>query len=70
MDEVTTEAGRQRMPLMDLHEVAAYLRVHETTIHRLLKKRAIPAFRVGRDWRFVPEEIVRWTTDNTTGVKA
>jgi excisionase family DNA binding protein len=38
----------------------AYLRVHRSTIYRLLKHRQIRAFQVGRDWRFNIEEIDRW----------
>ena len=43
-----------------MKEVADYLRVHPTTIYRLLKKRQIPAFKVGSDWRFSLESIDGW----------
>jgi len=33
-------------------EVAEYLKVHPSTIYRLLKARALPAFKNGSDWRF------------------
>ena len=46
--------------VLTLEEVAEYLRVHPTTIYRLLKKREIPAFRVGSDWRFSLASIDRW----------
>jgi excisionase family DNA binding protein len=46
--------------VLTLEEVASYLRVHPTTIYRLLKKRRLPAFRVGSDWRFNVESIDRW----------
>ena len=45
---------------MTLEEVAAYLRVHPSTIYRLLKKNKIPAFKVGSDWRFNVESVDRW----------
>jgi len=38
--------------VMTVSEVSAYLKVHPATIYRLLKKKKIPAFRIGRDWRF------------------
>lgn len=41
-------------------EVAAYLRVHQTTIYRLLRQGKIPAFKVGGDWRFKLDAINRW----------
>jgi len=40
-------------------EVAAYLRVSEATIYKLLKKGKIPGVRVGRSWRFRREVVVQ-----------
>lgn len=45
---------------MTVHEVSTYLRVHPSTIYRLLKRHQIPGFRIGSDWRFNIEEIDRW----------
>jgi excisionase family DNA binding protein len=47
-------------PVMTVRELADYLRVHPSTIYRLLKEKRIPAFRVGSDWRFNREAIDRW----------
>jgi len=46
--------------VMNVREVSAYLRVHPSTIYRMLKQRQIPAFQVGSDWRFNIETIDRW----------
>jgi excisionase family DNA binding protein len=46
--------------VMTVREVSAYLRVHPTTIYRLLKHDQIPAFHVGSDWRFNIEMIDSW----------
>lgn len=46
-------------------EIADYLRIHPTTVYRLLKARKIPAFRVGSDWRFNLESINRWVEENS-----
>jgi excisionase family DNA binding protein len=46
--------------VMTVREVAAYLSVHPTTIYRLLKRKQIPAFRIGSDWRFNIETINHW----------
>lgn len=46
--------------VLTLEEVATYLRVHPSTIYRMLKKKQIPAFKVGSDWRFNVESIDRW----------
>jgi excisionase family DNA binding protein len=46
--------------VLTVSEVAAYLRVHPSTIYRLLKAHQLPAFRIGSDWRFNVEEINAW----------
>jgi excisionase family DNA binding protein len=48
--------------VMTLQEIADYLRVTRSTIHRLLKRNEIPAFKIGRHWRFnveVDRKLVR-----------
>jgi excisionase family DNA binding protein len=46
--------------VLTLEELASYLRVHPSTVYRMLKKRQIPAFKVGSDWRFNLESIDHW----------
>ena len=46
--------------VLTLAEVADYLRVHPSTIYRMLRKQQIPAFKVGSDYRFNQELIDRW----------
>jgi len=46
--------------VMTLVEVAEYLRVHSSTVYRLLKKKALPAYKIGSDWRFNVEDIDRY----------
>ena len=36
--------------VLRLTEVAEYLRVHPSTIYRLLRRKELPAFKVGSDW--------------------
>lgn len=52
------------MELMDVEEVAKYLRVTTKTIYRLLKADAIPAMKVGHLWRFDREVIDQWLRDS------
>jgi excisionase family DNA binding protein len=40
-----------------------YLRVHKSTIYRLLRTDGIPAFRVGSDWRFTRSRIDKWCAE-------
>jgi excisionase family DNA binding protein len=53
--------------VLTVQEVSAYLRVHPSTIYRMLKKNQLPAFRVGSDWRFTVEAIDRWRAGVETG---
>jgi excisionase family DNA binding protein len=51
--------------VLTLAEVAQFLRVHPSTVYRLLKQGAIPAFKLGSDWRFTREAIESWTKERT-----
>jgi excisionase family DNA binding protein len=46
--------------MLTLEDVAQFLKVHPSTVYRLLKNRSIPAFKVGSDWRFNQDSIERW----------
>jgi excisionase family DNA binding protein len=54
--------------VLTVQEVSTYLRVHPSTIYRMLKKNQLPAFRVGSDWRFTVEAIDRWRESVESGV--
>jgi excisionase family DNA binding protein len=41
-------------------ELSRHLRVHPTTIYRLLRRGLIPGFRVGSTWRFSRSAIEEW----------
>jgi excisionase family DNA binding protein len=41
-------------------ELAEYLRVHRSTLYRLLRKQQLPGFKIGSDWRFNVEAIDQW----------
>jgi excisionase family DNA binding protein len=58
-------------PILTLTEVALYLRVHPTTIYRLIKSNQLPGFKVGSDWRFKLEDIdkFRFGVGDTTSKK-
>ncbi len=49
--------------VLTVGELADYPRVDPSTIYRLLKQKELPAFKVGRDWRFNMEEINRWRAE-------
>ncbi len=56
--------------VLTVQEVSNYLRVHPSTIYRMLKKNQLPAFRVGSDWRFTVEAIDKWRASVETGSPA
>ena len=47
-------------PVMTVTECCAYLRIEKSTLYRLLKRNAVPAFRIGSEWRFNKIEILKW----------
>jgi excisionase family DNA binding protein len=49
--------------VLTVREVSEYLRVHPTTIYRLLRRKQLPAFRVGSEWRFSQDTIDRWRSE-------
>ena len=57
-----------RSRVLTVQEVSTYLRVHPSTIYRMLKKNQLPAFRVGSVWRFTVEAIDKWRASVETGL--
>jgi excisionase family DNA binding protein len=51
--------------ILTVRELSEHLRVHPTTVYRLLRTRQIPGFRVGSDWRFDIDMIDRWFSEQT-----
>jgi excisionase family DNA binding protein len=45
---------------VNLEEIAEYLAVNKDTVRNWIKKNAIPAHRVGRQWKFKKSEIDEW----------
>jgi excisionase family DNA binding protein len=52
--------------VLTVGEVSDYLRVHRSTVYRLLKKGQLPGFRIGSDWRFNVEAIDQWRLQQST----
>jgi len=49
--------------LFTAFEVAERLRLHVETVYRLIHNGALPALKVGRQWRFAEADLQRWMCD-------
>jgi excisionase family DNA binding protein len=46
--------------VLTLSEVAALLRVPKSTVYKLAQNGVVPAFKVGKHWRFLLRDIEGW----------
>jgi len=46
--------------LLTFNEAKAYLRVNKATLHKLIREKALPAFRVGKQLRIDKGELAEW----------
>ena len=53
--------------MMNIEEVANYLKMSERAIYEWVKNNKIPAFKLGNTWRFKKNEIDGWMESNRTG---
>ena len=53
--------------VMTVKDLSEYLRVHPTTIYRLLRTKQIPGFRIDGDWRFHIKAIDEWRSQREIG---
>jgi len=50
---------------LTVSEVATRYKMSASTIYRMLRRREIPAFKMGSDWRFSVEELEKWEQSRT-----
>lgn len=53
--------------IMTAHEASAFLGVHVQTVRRLARAGNLPCFKVGKDWRFRREALLRWADGQQYG---
>jgi excisionase family DNA binding protein len=53
--------------VLTVTDLSDYLRVHRSTIYRLLRRGQLPAFKIGSDWRFEVAAIDQWRLGKTLG---
>lgn len=49
---------------LTLEQIAEYLQMSTSSIYKMAQAGKIPAYKVGRQWRFKREEIDRWVERN------
>ena len=54
------DAGTQAPDVMNVEEVAEYLRIPRSSVYKLAKNRRIPSQKAGRQWRFSRKAIDEW----------
>jgi len=49
--------------ILTVKELAAWLKVEKTIVYRLVRRRKIPFFKVGADYRFNSSQIEEWVSE-------
>ena len=57
--------GSMQENLLSADQVARYLKVDKFTVYRLVSQKKIPAFKVGKQWRFKKKMIDAWLVRNS-----
>jgi excisionase family DNA binding protein len=58
-------AKEPKTELMTAEETCRYLKITPRTLYRYLRSRKIPAFKLGKEWRFVRSDLEQWIRDRT-----
>ena len=54
--------------ILTVKELSDLLRLHPTTVYKLVRQGKIPSFRVGNEWRFRKDALMRWLCEKSEGV--
>ncbi|MGE0645940.1 MAG: helix-turn-helix domain-containing protein [Nitrospira sp.] len=57
--------SRPNSELMTAIETCRYLKITQRTLYRYLRSRQIPAFKLGKEWRFVRSDLEQWIRERT-----
>ncbi|MEP9410169.1 MAG: helix-turn-helix domain-containing protein [Candidatus Brocadia sp.] len=55
----------QNPNIMTIKQVAEYLKISPRTVYKLVKKGAIPSFKIMNMWRFEQSKIDRWIEEKS-----
>ena len=53
--------------ILTVKEISELLKVHQGTVYKMVREGRIPAFKIGSDWRFQKDQVVRWMAEQTIG---
>ena len=62
---MTRKNNRNLVAFLTTEDVLGYLRVTPRTIYRLIRSGALPAVRIGGQWRFRRSDINRWLDEQS-----
>jgi excisionase family DNA binding protein len=48
------------MLILTREEAAAFLKIHPSTLQKMAIAKKIPGAKVGREWRFVEDDLIEW----------
>jgi excisionase family DNA binding protein len=51
--------------IMTVREVASYLHLSQATVYQMARTGQIPVARIGRNWRFTKDSIIKWISNST-----
>lgn len=52
--------------LLTVEETCRYLKITRRTLYRYLRSHQIPAFKLGKEWRFVRSDLEQWIRNRTS----
>jgi len=58
-------ANEPKSEMLPAEETCRYLKITPRTLYRYLRSRQIPAFKLGKEWRFVRSDLEQWIRDRT-----
>jgi excisionase family DNA binding protein len=65
VEQVWAEQMAKLKRVLTIGEVAEMLRVHPTTIYRLVKRGELPGFKVGGNWRINSDALDAWLAEGS-----
>ena len=57
----------RKSELMTATETCRYLKITPRTLYRYLGRHELPAFKLGKEWRFVRSDLEQWIRARTKG---